>query len=142
MAYATPEDVSSRLGRDLDESEALIVNVRLNDVERLIRSRKPSLDADITSGMLDVEVVKQVEAEAVLRLVRNPEGYRSETDGNYSYQIDASVASGRISILDDEWALLGASRGAFVIRPFIGLSEPLATNNPVWWDWPEGEWSP
>lgn len=48
-----------------------------------------------------------IEAEAVLRLVRNPEGTYSETDGNYSVTFDRKMASGKLEILPEEWQLLG-----------------------------------
>ncbi|GGU45905.1 Gp19/Gp15/Gp42 family protein [Lentzea flava] len=119
MAYATVDDVEDRLGRELDDQEARIVNTRLNDAELLIRSRIPDLDARITSGRLDVMTVRMIEAEAVLRLVRNPSGFASETDGSYSYTLSEQVASGRLEILADEWSLLGIRRGAYVIRPLL-----------------------
>lgn len=119
MAYASVDDVEDRLGRELDETEARIVNTRLNDAELLIRARIPDLDARVTSGRLDVMTVRMIEAEAVLRLVRNPSGFASETDGSYSYTLSEAVASGRLAILADEWSLLGIRRGAYVIRPLL-----------------------
>ena len=82
MSYASASDVQARLGRELTEEETDLIDVRLDDVERMIKRRIPDLDDQITAGDLDVEDVKQVEADAVLRLVSNPEGYFSETDGN------------------------------------------------------------
>jgi hypothetical protein len=119
MAYATSEDIAQRLGREVDESEALIVSVRLDDAERLIRSRIPDLDGKILDAEIDQDLLIMIEAEAVLRLVKNPDGYSGETDGNYSYQINSRVASGKLEILDAEWALLGVARGMFVIAPVI-----------------------
>ncbi len=119
MAYATVDDVEDRLGRELDDAEARIVNTRLNDAELLIRARLPDLDARVTSGRLDVMTVRMIEAEAVLRLVRNPSGFASESDGSYSYTLSEAVASGRLAILADEWSLLGIRRGAYVIRPLL-----------------------
>jgi hypothetical protein len=127
MAYANAADVEARLGRSLDAGETTIVNTRLNDVELMIRSRLPNLDTLVSTGVLDVEVVIMVEAEAILRLVKNPDGYTAETDGNYSYQISTKVASGRLDIFPTEWALLGVMNGAFTIRPYIG---PYYTSNP------------
>lgn len=126
MAYATVEDVEARLGRDLDESESQIVTVRLNDVELLIRSRLPDLDAKIADGALDEDVVKMVQADAILRLIKNPDGFRSETDGNYSYQIDERVASGRLDIMAREWTLLGVTSGAYTVRPYLKPYGPLS----------------
>ena len=131
MAYASVEDVEVRLGRELSPEEEQLVQVRLNDVENIIRVRIPDLDDLITEGKLDVDIVIMVEAEAVLRLIRNPEGYTSEVDGNYSYQISQRVASGKLEILDSEWALLGISSGVFVITPVF--ERALREGCPPWW---------
>lgn len=130
MAYATVADVEARLGRSLDSSEQTIVATRLNDVELLIRNKIPDLDTKVSQGNPDVEVLVMIESESVLRLIRNPDGYTAETDGNYSYQISAKVASGRLDILPEEWALLGFKSGAFTIRPVL---DPLY--NTCKWPW-------
>jgi hypothetical protein len=65
--------------------------------------RIPDLDAKIATEEIDAAEVIDIEAEAVLRLVRNPEGYVSESDGNYSYQFNRETASGRLEILVEEW---------------------------------------
>jgi hypothetical protein len=110
MAYASTDDVAVRWSRELSCDEVKLVQVRLEDVERLIRRRLPDLDALIDAGKVDVEDVVQVEADAVLRLARNPEGYVSETDGNYTYQLSKDLATGRLSITADEWQILGVRR--------------------------------
>ena len=84
MAYAEATDVGTRLGRTLTDEETSLVNTRLEDAERRILRRIPDLADQIEDETIDVEDVKQVEADA-LRLVRNPDGYRSESDGTYSY---------------------------------------------------------
>lgn len=131
MAYAQVSDVEARLGRSLDSSEQTIVSTRLNDVELLIRNKIPDIDTKISEGTVDVEAVIMIESESVLRLIRNPDGYTAETDGNYSYQISARVASGRLDILPEEWALLGFKSGAFTIRPTL---DPYYNNCPYPWE--------
>lgn len=119
MAYASVEDVEARLGRDLEASESQIVTTRLNDIELMIRHRVPDLDTKVATGVIDPALVVMVECDAILRLVRNPDGFTAETDGNYSYQISKEVASGKLDILPAEWALLGVRNGAFTIRPSL-----------------------
>ena len=121
MAYATPDDVEARLGRELDDSESRLVQTRLEDVELLIKTRVPDLDAEIMSGEIDADLVVMIEAEAILRLVRNPEGYTQETDGTYSYTISKDVASGRLSLLDSEWWRLGIGQGIYSIAPHVDI---------------------
>jgi hypothetical protein len=131
MAYATPADVEARLGRSLDTSETLVVQTRLNDAELLLKSRIPDLDQKILDGTISQDAVVMIESEMVLRLVRNPEGYTSETDGSYSYQISAEVASGKLSVLPYEWALLGIRGGLYTIAPYMQM--PTATWPPEIW---------
>lgn len=132
MAYADVSDVESRLGRPLDANENTLVGTRLDDVELIIRSRIADLDERVATGVLDIEVLKMVEADTVLRLIKNIDGYRSETDGNYSYQIDERVASGRIDILPHEWMLLGLTAGAYSVR--ADLSPYYTSYPPYPWE--------
>jgi hypothetical protein len=117
MAYATPEDVADRLGRDLDEQESRIVEARLGDAELKLRNRIPDLDSRVAASADYEATVIMVEAEMILRLVKNPDGFAEETDGNYSYRLSSQVASGRLEVLDEEWAELGVRRGAFTLHP-------------------------
>lgn len=107
MAYATKEDVAVRWGRQLTpEDEAMVVQ-RLEDVERMIKRRIPDLDDKCANDPEYQTDVIQVEADAVLRLARNPEGYLSETDGDYTYMLQSGTASGSLEILPTEWETLG-----------------------------------
>lgn len=140
MAYATPNDIQERLGRELDASETTIVATRLEDVEELILQRIPDLTAKVDAGTLRQRLVVMVESEAVMRLIRNPEGYTQETDGNYSYSIDSKVASGRLSILPEEWTLLGVSRSVVLLSPAINFPAGMTEVNPNYAF--EAGWSP
>ena len=79
------------------------------------------LAEESSSTRLDVEDGKQVEAEAVLRLVRNPEGFASETDGDYTYEVIQALASGVLEITPEEWEILGITNqtGMFLIVPVL-----------------------
>lgn len=117
MAYAEATDVTDRLGKDADDALTTLINTRLDDVERLIKKRIPDLDSKVTDADFLADLV-QVESDAVLRLARNPEGFFSETDGNYTYQFTQSMASGVLEILPEEWKTLGLFQaGMFVIVP-------------------------
>ena len=50
MASATASDIGVRLGRELAAEEVLLVEVRLDDVERRILRRIPDLADKITAG--------------------------------------------------------------------------------------------
>lgn len=117
MTYATATDVTDRLGKAADADLTTLINTRLADVERMIKKRIPTLDTEAGDADFLAELIR-VEADAVLRLARNPEGYFSETDGSYTYQFIQSLASGTLEILPDEWKMLGVFQaGMFVIIP-------------------------
>ncbi|BBX69418.1 Gp19/Gp15/Gp42 family protein [Mycolicibacterium psychrotolerans] len=123
MAHATAADVAALLARELSTEETTMVERRLEQAERLILRRIPDLDEKITAGELDEADVIDVEAEAVLRIVRNPDGYTMESDGSYTYQLSQETASGKLEILPSEWELLGVrARGMFQIVPNVARS--------------------
>ncbi|ALA48126.1 head-tail adaptor Ad1 [Mycobacterium phage Phlei] len=107
MAYAKATDVTTLWAREPDEEVVHLIERRLEQVERMIRRRIPDLDERVEDDDYLADVV-DIEADVVLRLVRNPEGYISETDGQYTYQLNADLAAGRLEILPHEWEILGA----------------------------------
>lgn len=119
MSYASSSDVQDRLGRPLTEDETTQVEALLADAEVLIKQKIPDLDEKVESEEISTQVVVMVESNAVVRLLRNPNGYTGETDGTYSYQISWRLASGSLTITDHEWGLLGLSSGVFSVNPRV-----------------------
>lgn len=120
MTYALVSDVSTRLGRPIsDANEVAQVTAWLEDVETLIRARIPDLDGRVADGTPTAPTVVMVEANAVVRKVRNPDGKQNERIDDYSYGLNADAARGDLFLTDDEWALLepGSGNGAWTIRP-------------------------
>lgn len=125
MTYAVASDVTDRLGRTASDAELTLITTRLADVERLILKRIPDLAAQIAADPPTVDEldVVQVEAQAVLRVVRNPNGYVSETDGEYTYQLgQSSMPEEQVEILPSEWELLGVSSDSGMIQIVPKLS--------------------
>lgn len=116
--YAGITDVAARWGKDvgsIDTALSNLLSVRLADAERMIKRRIPDLDTKVADADFLAELVR-VESEAVLRLARNPDGYVSEGDGNYQYQLMQEISSGRLEVMPDEWDALGvATTGVFFI---------------------------
>lgn len=110
MAYATANDVVTLWAKVPEPEVMVLIERRLEQVERMIRRRIPTLDALVASSETFEADLIDIEADVVLRLVRNPEGYLSETDGVYTYQLQADLSSGKLVILDDEWTTLGVYR--------------------------------
>lgn len=106
MAYAEVTDVTVRWARTPTAEETALIETRLEDVERMI-SRRVDIGAALGLGTFLEEDIIQIEADAVLRLIRNPEGYLSESDGDYTYMLRQDLASGRLEIFPDEWEVLG-----------------------------------
>lgn len=119
MAYATWTDVEVRLGRTLTETERLQVTAWLDDIESTIRSRIPNLDDLVAAGTLLAATIVKIEAAAVLRVVRNPDGKLTERIDDYSWTRDSSTATGKLELTDSEWEELTptAATDAFTIRP-------------------------
>ncbi|ALI28383.1 Phage protein [Mycolicibacterium fortuitum] len=110
MTYAVANDVAARLGRSLTADETTQVAALLGDAEIDIRERIPDLDTRAEDEDYLAKVIR-VEASAVARLVRNPDGYTAEGDGNYNYQINWRLSTGQLEITEKEWQLLGVSSG-------------------------------
>ena len=110
MAYATADDVVTLWAKEPEPEVMALIERRLEQVERMIRRRIPTLDSKTAASQTFLADLIDIEADVVLRLVRNPEGYMSETDGTYTYQLQADLTSGRLEVLDDEWQTLGVNR--------------------------------
>lgn len=117
MAYATVEDVESRLGRELTPEEVIQVGELLEDVETIIKLKIPELDDKVADGTIAERLIVMIEVNAVVRVLRNPDAFVSETDGNYSYTRSREGASGYLDLLPIEWEWLFGGSGMFQIVP-------------------------
>jgi hypothetical protein len=117
VAYATTTDVEVSLGRSLTAEEATRASGLLGRIEARITHRIPDLAAQITATPTLRNLVVEVEADAVARVLRNPEGFLQEQDGDYLYIRDRSLSSGYLDLTEQEWTRLGVSSGAFTVRP-------------------------
>lgn len=112
MALATRQDVEARLGRTVtDDAELVLVAQLLEDVEGKLTARLPAILVRSATDLPYRARVVAVEAAAVTRVLRNPDGYRTEQSGPFSYTVDTRAAAGFLTILDEEWRDLGY-RGA------------------------------
>jgi hypothetical protein len=115
-SFATREQVAG-LWRPLKPAEEIVVDNQLAKASRLVRRLVPDVDARIAADTLDAEVVGDVVVDMVLRVMRNPEGMRSEEIDGYSYTRDTALSAGALYLSDDELALLKAPAGsAFSVR--------------------------
>lgn len=121
---ATVKDVATQLGRPIDEpSEIAQVTAWIELADMLIRQRYPNLDQLIADKRVSENAVNLVEASAVARYARNPEGFTSKSERIDDYQTTYAMTNSTVGLVitDAEWALLipsdSGAEGAFTITP-------------------------
>lgn len=97
--------VEAWLLRPLSEVETQYVDRLLERALRLITGALTRSGVGIDD--VDPAALIDVQASMVARVLRNPDGFRSESDGQYSYQLDSASASGRLEVTDSDLELLG-----------------------------------
>lgn len=99
--------LKDRYEGELDSSNQTFYQMKVDEAVRLLLRKCPGLQDRIEKKLLDIDFVHDVVAKAVLRVIRNPEGFTSESEGNYSYSLGNRVASGDLWYQDSELADLG-----------------------------------
>lgn len=125
MSLAKFEHVQSRYHQEIEEELRQLVETRLSDAEIKIRSRIRDLDTKLLEDPILEDIVIRVCSDAVIRLIKNPEGYIQETDGNYTYMLSQALSEGDLSIRADEWLDLGVRKGVGVIHVIPQLPTSL-----------------
>jgi hypothetical protein len=97
----TLEDVQARTEFDLTTRfERAFVEVLIADAVALIVDECPTVPSRLASGALSSNNYKRVVSDVVKRIIRNPEGLSSESEGGYSYTANAAAASGTFWLTD------------------------------------------
>jgi hypothetical protein len=129
--YATLVDVKARYDKTIPADLEPFVQAHLDDANLLLDSLVPSLSAraGTVGGLARMVVVR-----AVLRVLRNPDGFKGEHAGEYGYYFDANGASGQVAFPPEDLALLEASGSRGRVRS-VGLdddalSEPTRSPSP------------
>ena len=122
LPEVTYEDVLEHYEGDdpLELGAQSYIETKIRQAVGRLRSRYGArIRRRLDAGLLDEDTFKDTVAEAVLRIVRNPDGYRMEQQGNYQYQLSAAVASGYLWFTNDNLLdLIGESHspiGTFAI---------------------------
>lgn len=116
---ATITDIEARW-RPLTDAETTTASFLLGDAWEIVTSRVPTVDARLADASLSEGLVVQVVSAMVIRVLRNPEGKRSEQIDDYAYTRDASVAGGGLYLSEEEERLLlpaTLSAKAFTVTP-------------------------
>lgn len=115
--YAQLQDVETAWGQPIPPdaaSQLLYVQGLLDEAETELEldPRIGSVAARLTAGVTTTERVRSAVVNMVLRVLRNPNGFRQQSAGPFSYTVDRSVASGKLTVTNRERRLLGALTGA------------------------------
>ncbi len=126
MAIATLADVEARVARGLTAGEKRVVPTYLDDLERQIIRRIPDLIARTAlattdSSYIDPDLVKQVEAGAVTRVLNLSAEEEASRQG---FRPEPQVLTiPRPWIYRSDWALLGVHGNAMALAPI--LKDPM-----------------
>lgn len=121
---ASTDDLEARW-RPLSDQETTNGQTFLDDAWRMLSRRIPTLEADIvTDADLEAEVVR-VSATAVLRVMKNPDGYRQESIDDYAWTRDQAVSAGLLYFTAAEIATLSdnSQSGAYSFSLLAGYPD-------------------
>lgn len=138
--YADVRAVELEWNRQVSEDALAHVNWLIDKAESVLVTI-PGLSARITAGTVTAANLRYVVAAMVVRVLRNPEGKRSETAGDYSYEL-ASGSSGEsgMFLTAAERRLLGVGGRAGSLQLVDdALEYPIKTYR--WWE-PGEVWLP
>lgn len=123
----------------LSDARAATARALLKRASQLIRDSYPGIDDRIAAGTVPADSVGLAVLNMVARVMRNPNGLRSETTGPFSRAYDPDAASGMLQITDAEISLLvppviSTAKGKMGSTRITGGMVPAATGR----DWREG----
>lgn len=104
-------DVQEQYGT-MTTAQVQLTTALLRAASALVRSRYPSVDAQIAAGLINPDVAALAVTNMILRVLRNPDGLRSETIGPFSRTYDTGAAAGLLVISDDESPIFAPPAGA------------------------------
>jgi len=111
MAITTFADVEQFAKRDIPASDQTWVEAKIVEAESLLATYRGNLadwialDPEVNEPLVVLVVCRMVD-----RVIKNPDGYSTETDGDYSYGRPGSLASGELYASRADLRLLGLGR--------------------------------
>lgn len=91
---------------NLSAARASICRALIKRASQLVRDTYPGIDAKITAGTVAGDSVGLAVLNMVARVMRNPDGLRSQTIGPISRSFDTDVATGMLEITAADGVLL------------------------------------
>jgi hypothetical protein len=125
VSYADVSDVIDLFPGTLDDASQDRAERLLEFASNLLRQAVPSIDARVTAGTLEPDLVRDVTAMMVVRALLNPAGAksRSETVGPSSLAVTLhdSLASGAVFVSAEDLRALAPPAGGTVTAGSIQL---------------------
>ena len=116
----TKDDIVS-LFRELDDDELAVIETMITDAQDIVDDAAEAAAIPEPTTDRGERTYKRVVASVVIRVLRNPDGYLTETTDGYTYRRDSALSSGTLYVSDVELEQLRPavrrSRGAFTIVP-------------------------
>lgn len=103
----TVDDIEARW-RPLTDPEKVVAATLVDDAIAWATVEVPSLEGRIATSPAVARNATRILANAVIRVLKNPEAYRQESDGSYSYTLDAAVSSGELRLTARDLRALAA----------------------------------
>lgn len=114
------EDIVSRF-RELESDEDAVIETMITDAQDIVEDAAESAGVPEPTTPRGERTFKRIVAAVVIRVLRNPEGYLTETLDDYTYRRDSAVSAGVLYVSDAEVEQLRPvalrRRGAFTIVP-------------------------
>lgn len=129
MAITTVSDVEARW-RPLNDSQTTVASTRIEDAERRLRGKIADLETRAADDADFRATVVQVVADAVIRVLKNPNSKSSEQVDDYKWTRDKSVSDGALRITSAEWALLGVTTAGPSGKAFSLDTTPTIARRP------------
>lgn len=101
------DDIDDAYEGTIEVSEVAWVERVTDKAARELLGLIPNLPARIDSGKVDKDLVKDKVIDAVLRVVRNPQGIDTEGEGDYNIKLRNTVASGDVWYQEKDLLQLG-----------------------------------
>lgn len=143
LPYAAVDDVAAQQPLTSAQEGLAAHLVRAGSELLRLRARQAGqdLDADLAAGRITAETAALTVANMVLRVLRNPNGLRSETTGPFSRTYDTTAAAGLLVVTDYDLAAVTpaevvpdglAGLGVGTIRVVPGLAPTVHHHHRGW----------
>lgn len=108
---ATVADLEARW-RPLSGQENTNAGAFLDDAWAHVLGRRPNLEADMAAGTVSHENVVRVVSAAVLRVLKNIEGWEEESQDDWRGKRHELIASGELFLTPTEWGDITPGRAS------------------------------